>query len=350
MRPRPYASSDEDAVLELLARSFGEPREREHWRWQVSGPPSGSSRSMVLERERDDAGAREIVGHAGIHGFASFVDTKTSEVALMSDLAVSASNGYAGFARLVRGSVESLGAEGVPVIGFPVEMMLRISRREPGFRPHARLPQWIRWLRPAGLRASRPTPGGRLLAPVVPAALAARARFGGRGVRVKPLGELGAEVDALAGESAGYARCIRVRDADYLRWRWLEQPGSSWSVLAARGGDGSLRGIAVVGQDPGSEHGGAPVGRIVDLLAGDRGATTALLRAAAGALRAAGCAIATFDYLDPRPWSGSACRRAGFLERGVGPSMITGRTGVSEDHPAGSRESWYLTRGDSDLA
>jgi hypothetical protein len=305
---------------------------------------------MVLEVERNDRGEHEIVGHAGVHGFAAFVDAERSEVAVMSDLAVTAGNGYAGFARLVRGSVESLGAEGIPVIGFPVETMLRISRRQPGFRPHPRLPQWIRWLRPAGLRASRPTPGGRLLAPVVPAALAARALLGGRGVRVAPLGELGAEVDELAAESAGYARCIRVRDAAYLRWRWLEQPGSAWSMLAAHGRDGSLRGIAVVGQDPGFEHGGGPVGRVVDLLAADRGATTALLRAATGALRAAGCAIATFDYLDPRPWSASACRRAGFLERGVGPSMITGRTGVSDDHPAGSRESWYLTRGDSDLA
>ena len=46
----------------------------------------------------------------------------------------------------------------------------------------------------------------------------------GSSLEVVELGELGAEVDELARDSARFAPCIRIRDAAYLRWRWLEDP------------------------------------------------------------------------------------------------------------------------------
>ena len=342
--PRRYRREDEEAVLELLAEAFGTPPDPERWRWQVEGPPTGGSRSWVLERDR------AAIAHAGLHVFASFVDGESHPTILLTDLAVRRKGRPGRFAELLASTFARLNSSELPLIIFPIDSLVRYAARR-GFHDLGRIPQWVRWLKPAGFVASRGTRLARVLAPAVPPALAATARLGGGGrLRVEALVDPGAEVDELAAESARYARCIRTRDAAYLRWRWLEQPGSGWRLLAARDRDGGLRGVAAVGADPGAEHGGASLGRISDLLARDAAATTALLRAAVAELRRAGCSIAVLDYLDPRPWARSACRRAGFVERGIGPSIATGGTALPPSHPARWRESWYLTRGDSDLA
>ena len=342
--PRRYTAADEDAVVALLERCFDRPRDRRRRRWQVRGPATGWSRPWVLEQRG------EIIGHAGIHAFASFVDRTRCEIVLAADLAVAPEHRGGGLVELMRTTLESVNERRMPMIAFPNDAVVEYGRRR-DFPALDRLPQWVRWLTPAGFAASRETPTGRLLAPFAAPAMAAVGLVGtGAGPRVEPLDELGEEVDELAAESATYAPCIRVRDADYLRWRWVEQPGSRWRLLAARGRDRRLLGLAVVGADPDTTHGGAPVGRIPDLLARDGAATAALLRAAAAETRRGGCSIAAFDYLDPRPWARSACRRAGFVERGVGPSVLTGGTVLPPGHPARAHLSWYLTRGDSDLA
>jgi hypothetical protein len=165
---------------------------------------------------------------------------------------------------------------------------------------------------------------------------------------VSPLHDFGTETDVLAERSAAFARCIRRRDAAYLRWRWLEQPGPSWSALGARV-DGRLSGWVVFGIDD-RRSGRFITGYVVDLLAEDARSMRLLLVGAARELVRAGCELIEFDFVDPRPWAASACRRAGFLLRGKGDNVVCkaltpGLGPVVED-----LDNWYLTKSDSDLA
>ena len=105
------------------------------------------------------------------------------------------------------------------------------------------LPSWIR-------RHSLTRPVPALAAPLARTALAAASFAADRPrprVTVEALEELGAEVDELAEASASFARCIRIRDSAYLRWRWLAQPDAHWEIRAARAEGGCLIGFSVLG-------------------------------------------------------------------------------------------------------
>ena len=92
------------------------------------------------------------------------------------------------------------------------------------------------------------------------------------------------DTDELEAKARGGERLVVVRDAAYLRWRWLEVPFGGVSMLRAVE-RGATRGLAFVQDDPRREY--AFVG---DLLAapGDEAARRSLLRrsiAVASALR-----------------------------------------------------------------
>src|SRR5262249_45465847 len=115
-----------------------------------------------------------------------------------------------------------------------------------GWRPLARLRCRIRPLDPAALLARRfgaPMPGlDRALALLVRAA-------GPRGtgaIRVAPLDGAGDELDRLWREVERDRMGSVVKDAAWVRWRFLDAPGAPYEVLAARDADGCLRGYAAV--------------------------------------------------------------------------------------------------------
>ncbi len=128
-------------------------------------------------------------------------------------------------------------------LGTVNESSSHVMGRYAGTVTMGRPPQWVR------LR----TRGGRHRALVRLAATTAERFYGtvsswpSPNLAVVDLVNLGPEVDDLARESAGFAPCIRVRDAAYLRWRWLEEPATRWRIRAARDADGGLRGLAVFG-------------------------------------------------------------------------------------------------------
>jgi hypothetical protein len=152
-------------------------------------------------------------------------------------------------------------------------------------------------------------------------------------------------VDELAFASANFAPCIRVRDADYLRWHWLERPDRRFRIRAARDESGDLRGLAVLGRD-------APSGRnaeIVDLLAYDYTATRALLDDAWAVLVGEGCRSVSCIYADPRPWSRRAMLHSGFRSGPPGPSVAAGPLSDRVGSVVSHMDVWYLTYGDTDI-
>lgn len=304
-------------------------------RWRYEEPPSGADRLVLCEEDG------EVVGFIGIVYGGCFIDGRAASVSVYGDLLVDGPRGRGG-GRLLREEARSRDRADARY-AFPKESLATWIETTPH---RGRLRQWVRWLTPEGVSASRQgLPRWlRTAALALPSTLSWGPR--GRSWTVAPVPDPGAEVDDLAARSAGFARCILRRDAAYLRWRWLGQPGGRWIVLGAWDGAAQLRGWIVVGRREGEVR-EAGVGRVVDVLADGGAAARALLDAATRALRSAGCGVVLLHLNDPRRWSALACLRAGFVPRGRGPNLhLWSRPGAEA---AGEPGSWYLTLGDTDL-
>lgn len=315
---REYRAGDEHEIAKLYALCFGRDRPIEEFRWRFFEAPVERVDILVL-----CAGGR-VVGSSARAGFPAFVNGRRAVCRVTGDAMVHPDfRGRQGLAMLTEAGTD------LPYdlsLYTPNEGSIKVVARLGRRRFRTPITQWVRW---GGLPI-------RIASTVVPR----------RRLRVTPLAELGTEVDALAKTAATFAPCIRIRDARYLRWRWLEQPHTEWEIWGTR--DGSrLTGIVVFGID--RRHDPGWHGRIVDVLAADAASLRAQLLVAGSVLGRRGCRIVSFDYSDPRPWSRRAPYLAGFLRRGEGP-VFSGRGQQAWTQPWADRfESWYLTRGDSDL-
>jgi hypothetical protein len=330
---RTYAPGDETAILELFAATFGKRRDLDAWRWQHERAPEGPASIQLL----DDDGV--LAGHLAHVPFALWVDGRRLRVARGGDTMVRAEYRRRGAMRtLVEGFLAS--SHGCEVrLSFPNHLAVDLMQRHGGGKLLGRLPKWVRLLGaspelgPAGnLAGPLGALYGRLVAPRTAP------------LPVEPIDEIGPDLDRLADESASFARCLRVRDAAYVRWRWRERPGAAWTLTGVRDGD-RLRGFAVFGASD------SPVdrrGRIVDLLAADPAALRSLLVDAVERLAAAGCRRVVCELQDPRPWARRQLVRAGFLRwRGDIPVIcraLSARAGAAPE----CLDNWLMTRGDSD--
>jgi hypothetical protein len=337
-RLRAYVPGDEDAIQQMFQDVFGRARTPEEWRWRFLEGPDGPAAIHVLEE------SGRLVGHIAHVPFRAWVDGRRLRLGHGGDtMVVAASRGRGGMKALVEGFLAA--DHGFDLrLNFPTDQAAGLMQRYGGGRLLGRIPKWVRLLdRPRQLAwPARLLPGRALRAY---AAVASRPL---PRLAVEPLRELGPAVDELARASAGFARCIRIRDAAYLRWRWLEQPGAAWQLTAARDSAGALRGLAVWGTKEDEVHGRR--GLVVDLLAADAESTRALLLAASRALREQGCDRVVCDCADPRPWVRRAFLRAGFLPAGGDINVVCGSLSAGTGPVPERLDAWYLTRGDTDLA
>ena len=335
LRARDYERGDEAAILQMFERVHGRQRSPEEWRWQFLDGPGGPAVIYLL----DHGGTP--VGHLAHMPFAAWIDGRHARLALGCDTMILPEHrGRGGVKTLLQAFLA--GPHGFDArLGFPTDRTIDLMRRHDGGSLLGLLPKWVRLLKgPRELGAAAP-----LGTPVVK--LHGRlASLPSPRPEATVLDDLGRDVDELAADSRAFAPCIRIRDAAYLRWRWQERPGAQWTILGVRG-EGQLRGFAVTGVE------GSPAGRrgrIVDLLARDAESLRALLSECVRRSGASGCDRVVCEYRDPRPWARRAFFRSGFVPL-RGDLKVVGRalSDLSGRLPE-KLESWYLTRGDSDLA
>jgi hypothetical protein len=324
-----------DAVQELYKTVLWHRRRPlEEWRWRFLEAPAGPSHLLVLEDEHGD-----VVGHLASSPFPTWVDGRRLRGALGGDLMVAERCQGRGGMRLLFQALEASHDFDLR-LSFTSEMATpRIQRY--GSRLLGTLPLWTHRLRPTRPHLGRARPLVRAgLQAVSFASMHPRPRL-----LVEPLSALGPEVDRLAAESAAFARCVRIRDAAYLRWRWLEQPGGHWTIRGALASDGSLRGLSVVGLDHGDR---GLTGSISDLLAPEPAVLRALLVDAVETLASHGCGAVTLLLLDPRRWAERTLLRAGFVPGDSGDAVTCRSLSAAAGEAPERRESWYLTRGDTE--
>ena len=318
---REYEHGDEDVIREMMGGVFGDRPSPSQWRWLYRDAPEGPALVQLLERDG------RIAGHWAHIPLSAFVEGRRLRLARARALIVLPEFERQGGMRLLAETFLASDHGFSLRMGFPTDRAAVLLERYGCGRHLGRIPRWYRRRGGLGLYSR----------------VASRSR---PAVGVEPLEDLGPEVDALAEASASFAPCIRVRDAAYLRWRWLEEPEARHAIHAARAADGELRGLVVFRNVP-SARGGAAF--IEDLLARDEQATRALLLSANDALAGLGYAGVVLDYLDPRPWVRRAVLRSGFLpwrrRINVNSGSLSAEAGPLPERLA----SWYLTRGDTFL-
>jgi hypothetical protein len=333
---RAASVEDEPAIEQMFLECFGTPRSRVEWRWRWFGAEGARGEALVLECDG------RPVGHWAGSVADMWLERNRRRLMLGGEIMVVPQYQRRGGMGMLMNAAHVIADDHADVwIAFATDQASRLTTAYSGSRVIGRLPTWIAWPKrvprlppPIGVLAARLLAGWRT---IVFAALPCAA------VEVFDPVSL-AEVDALAVAAAGYAACMRIRDSAYLRWRWLERPEGDVTVLAARTKSGRLSGYAVIGVET-----DARIGRILDLLASDKASLRGLLRRSLADLTAAGCEIVTFDYLDPRPWPRSLLRLAGLVCR-PGKAMTALCTSPGAGSAPEQLESWYFTRGDTDVS
>ena len=174
-----------------------------------------------------------------------------------------------------------------------------------------------------------------------------RMRAEGEGLEARALERFPGDVLAL---SRGVESCFGVmvrRDAEYLDWRFLQNPSGLHRAVGLFRPGGDLAAYVVV-QLP--AEGGA-VGYLVDVLAQDESALHAALAAGLDVLEEAGVSVVESWAMDGTWWSERLADN-GFLAPRPENELMVILYVHDPDHPlvAAAREArrWYLTDGDRD--
>jgi GNAT superfamily N-acetyltransferase len=161
-----------------------------------------------------------------------------------------------------------------------------------------------------------------------------------RGYEVRPMTIFGEEVDQLWNKVADGYRVALVRDADYLNWRYVENPDHYWALGLDH--NGTLVGIIVITT---TIRRGIRVGEIVDYVcaADDLATFRLLVRVAVADLKERGCALC-------QAWSIKGTRLDRRLRKA---GLVLRRTDVKflispgfPDSAIYDPEAWLLTQGD----
>jgi hypothetical protein len=166
---------------------------------------------------------------------------------------------------------------------------------------------------------------------------------------VAEVARFGTEHDALWQRVSADYTCAVVRDASYLNWRYVGQPGQDYVRLEVRNGDDLLAIAVLLVREPG------PVyqyrrGALVDLVVapGNRAAVWAALEAVRLACVQRDVDLMVCDLIEPR--LERELTRFGFVRREAERVFLVSvpdATGTMAS--ALSPDAWLVTGGDSDI-
>lgn len=338
LRVRTYEPGDEDWLVATFSAIFHE-RSLAEWRWLFRDCPGGAEAVDIRILEADG----RPVGSVSHIGIPVWVEGKRLRLAIGADMMVDpAFRGRGGAEQMITSFRES-GHEFDMNFGTVNSGSRHVTGRHIGTSAMRRVPIWARYAprlaEGSGFARTIASAPDRLYGPLI--------SWPAPSLEVVELSALGSEVDELAQHSSRFARCIRIRDAAYLRWRWLEDPRTPWRAYGVWAERDLLRGVIVTGV---RGEGDARTGVIGDVLARDAEALRALLYNAWERLSSDGCYRVTCAYRDPRPWARWALIRAGYSRLvAVGERVACGPLSPRAGEVVTRFGSWYLTAGDTEL-
>jgi hypothetical protein len=198
-----------------------------------------------------------------------------------------------------------------------------------------KLPSPVAWAAGLGVRAS----------------LAMREAMRDRGtIEVKEIARFGEEHDVLWQRAACDIRCAVVRDASYLNWKYVDQPGQRFVRLEMREA-GALIGNAVLMLRPPDRDYQYRRAFLVDLVApmSQSALVKQVVHAAAFAAEQRGADALTCMHINAALTD--ALRACGFILREPERFLVVSPGDLEEPELSQllSAEGWYVTQGDSDI-
>lgn len=339
VRIRFYEPGDEEGILTLFNAVFAEgdpahrPRPMAHWQWQFGTCPAG--RQIVVAEELDTR--RIVAQYACVPYLVSYLGRR-GIAGQGVDVLVAAEyrRGLKRTGLFLRTAERYFATWGIPGrnlygYGFPNQKAFRIGVKRMGYLPvHAPLVTTFRNLfqHPDDATVEAADPGGFELRPLE--ALD---------------GALAAAVDQLWERLEPELPLAIVRDARYLRWRYLECPAAPYRLHGLFDAGGELRGLAALRPD----WQGPPILALAELLVGggDRAALGALLAGICREARASG--QQRIELWIP-PWHphAEAVRAMGFDQESCYFNLCLKvyEPGLTEEW---ARSHWYFSIGDSDI-
>ncbi|HEY4641855.1 MAG TPA: GNAT family N-acetyltransferase [Thermoanaerobaculia bacterium] len=211
---RSYEAGDEQQILDLFARSFHSPRSLESWRWKFENDPWGRTRISLAF---DDAG--KLLGHYAGYPMPFVIDGKRVLANQIGDTMTDPSIRHIG-----RGPTSILGRTALHFYEHFAERNVAFNY---GFNVANIQKFSLRFLRsdrvePVTYRVRQaPPPVGRL-------------RRWALGYQLELVTEVTSEYDAFFARVAPFYRFLVERNAQYLRWRYLQNPDHRYVLIAIR--------------------------------------------------------------------------------------------------------------------
>ena len=312
---RPYRPGDEQGIVALFGQTFGKPLTEARYRWKVVDTPWPVGAPTVWVA---DAGDR-IVGHYAGTTMRFKIGYEVTRIVHACDSMTAVSIRRQGVLTAVGESAHTAWAEaGVPFVTGLHFGGWGSRRHYLGWREQFKAVWVWRLLRPEQILRRKlkvPRPLGALAATSAGlwnAGWEILLRSAGSGVEVEPVGQPGAELDALWSAVGPAHEGLVVRDRAWVTYRYTAAPELGYRLLLARR-HGEPVGYLVYRT---SMLDGRVIGWIADVFTApdDAAARAALLRSALVLLLVAGA-----DHVRALVPTGtalfSAFRRAGFLLR-----------------------------------
>lgn len=311
-----------------------DPGARFAWTRRAPLPAAG-----VFMLTAEDNGAARVVGSAGVSERRFDVFGKPVQAAQLVDLAVDRPHRVVGPAlSLVRETRRAVMTGHTLAYGLPNASARALFRRV-GYRELGAPVRWVAVLRYAPyLQRHVGRPLGALGGALLDAAAGVLRRSVARGA-LRWVEQADARFDALWDATRHDYDVIGCRDADFLRWRFFDNPACRVRAATLCGPGGELRSYAIVERRGTAAH-------ILDLF-GKHEALGELLEELLPALRADGASSASFAFLGP-----AAVRELlaahGFSPRQPGPALFFDANPDALARTMTDKERWYVTDADDD--
>jgi hypothetical protein len=332
--------ADRGALIALLDRNLPRTTDDRVYDWLYRQNPHGPAQVWVAV----DAASHAVVGAAAAFPRRMYQVNGETLAWVLGDFCFDAAYRSLGPAiALQRTMLDALGAAGGAFCyDFPSRSMLAVYARM-GLKELDQMQRLVQLVRVDGKLAE--ALGDRWIVPVLaaPANLVLRALRctrprGGRGVLVTPqLEPCGDDFTALArGVGARSGMCVQ-RSAEYLNWRYLDNPLVRCEMFTARAG-GVLHGYAVLACE-------GDRGTLLDLLGlDDAGARAALVDRVTRVAAARGVSTLSAPVVASHP-SLPLLERLGFVRRECQPVIACG---PDVPTPGAGAARWLFYHGDRD--
>jgi hypothetical protein len=340
LKVKGYQQGDENNILALFNKIFGEKRSKDYWLWENMENPRGES-IIALLKDSDD----KIRGHLCLH-VSLF---KVGEQYLAAGQRINSMldrefRQKGNFARMYDYIYQNSRERGISfMFGFPNKQALGALNKITDIKELGEIPRYVKFY--DGSKAAKHFFSNRFIVLITGFALQGLEKLGRKKVvkdsRVFEVKAFDSRFDRLWFEASKSLDIATVRDSVYLNWRYTNSP-RNYKIWACEEKDGHISGYLVLFCED-------DMGHIIDLLALDYKNVIPALLGRADEYCSNRCHTLSCWCLDQGQVS-TVLKNHGFLRIKSHNKIVFNSVDCTTEQENLLKNSgnWYITMGDSD--